>query len=74
MAAIMSVQTSRVAAYHQGLTVKDTVFEFSPPHEVVDITPIPPEAKVVPPLGGLNTETATVPACAISVAEMTADS
>jgi len=56
------------------LTVKETTLEFLPPHEVVDITPIPPETKVVPPLGGLNTETGTVPGCAMSEAGMSANS
>ena len=44
-----------------GLTVSETVFEVLPLHEVVDITPIPRETKVVPPSGGLNTETTAVP-------------
>ena len=52
--------------------MKETAFEFFPLHEVVDITPIPPETKVVPPPGGLNTNTSTVPGCAMSVAVMVA--
>ena len=44
-----------------GLIVKDTTFEFLPLHEVVDITPTPPEMKFVPPSGGLNTNTSTAP-------------
>jgi len=58
----------------QGLTVKEAALEFFPPHEVVGITPIPPETKVVPPPGGLNTETGTVPGCAMSAAGITASS
>ena len=52
--------------------VKERVFEVFPLHGVVDITPIPPETKVVPPSGGLNAETSAVPGCAMSAAEMTA--
>ena len=54
--------------------MKETGFEVLPLHEVVDITPIPPETKVVPPSGGLSTETSTVLDCAMSVAEMVATS
>jgi hypothetical protein len=50
-----------------GLTVKDKPFEFFAPHAVVVVTPIAPE-KVVPPSGGLNTKTNTVPGCAMSAA------
>jgi hypothetical protein len=57
-----------------GLTVKDTALDVLPLQEVVDITPIPPETKVVPPSGGLTTKTATVPGCAMSAAVTTADS
>jgi hypothetical protein len=56
------------------LIVKDTEFEVLPLHEVADITPIPPETKVVPPSGGLNTETYAEPGCAMSVAVMVATS
>src|SRR6266566_7516845 len=51
-----------------GLIVKETTFEFLPLHAVAEINPIPPETKVVPPSGGLNTKTSTVPCCAMSVA------
>src|SRR5213593_2297577 len=50
------------------LIVKETTFEFLPLHAVAEINPIPPETKVVPPSGGLNTKTSTVPGCAMSVA------
>ena len=52
--------------------MKETAFEFLPLHEVAEVTPMPPETKVVPPSGGLNTEISTVPGCAISVAVMLA--
>src|SRR2546426_7608051 len=55
-------------AQDHGLIVKETTFEFLPLHAVVEISPIPPETKVVPPSGGLNTKTSTVPGCAMSVA------
>jgi hypothetical protein len=42
------------------VTVKETALEFLPPHDVVDITPTPPETNVLPPFGGLNTENNTV--------------
>ena len=48
--------------------MNDTAFELLPLHAVVEINPIPPETKVVPPSGGLNTKTSTVPGCAMSVA------
>ena len=48
------------------------MFAVLPLHEVVDITPIPPETKVVPPSGGLNTEISAVPGCAMSAATMSA--
>jgi len=48
--------------------VNDTAFELLPLHAVVEISPTPPETKVVPPSGGLNTKTSTVPGCAMSVA------
>src|SRR6266481_8020823 len=51
-----------------GLIVKETTFEFLPLHAVAEINPIPPETKVVPPSGGLNTKTSAVPGCAMSVA------
>jgi len=51
-----------------GLIVKERAFEFFPLQEVVDIAPIPPETKVVPPSGGLNTRTSTVSGCAMSPA------
>ena len=51
--------------------MKETEFEVFPLHVVVDITPIPPDTKVVPPSGGLNTKT-TVPDCTMSAAMMTA--
>jgi hypothetical protein len=47
-----------------GLIVKETTFEFLPLHAVVEINPIPPETKVVPPSGGLNTKSSAVPDCA----------
>jgi len=50
--------------------VKDTAFEVLPLQVAVDITPIPPDTKVVPPSGGLNTETSTVSGCAMSVVVM----
>jgi len=50
------------------LIVNDTAFELLPLHAVVEINPIPPETKVVPPSGALNTKTSTVPGCAMSVA------
>jgi hypothetical protein len=53
-------QPSGLTPLHK-LIVKETAFEFFPPHKVVDITPIPPETKVVLPCGGLNTKTSTVP-------------
>jgi len=56
----------------QGLIVNETAFEFFPLHEVVDIPPIPPETKVVPPYGGLNTKTGTIPGCAMPIAVMLA--
>jgi len=37
-----------------GLIVKETAFELLAPHAVVDLIPIPPDAKVTLPLG-LNT-------------------
>ena len=52
--------------------MKETEFEVFPLHVVVDITPIPPDTKVVSPSGGLNTKTSTVPNCAMSAAVMTA--
>ncbi|MGA9259914.1 MAG: hypothetical protein WBV98_25220 [Candidatus Sulfotelmatobacter sp.] len=52
--------------------MKETAFEFFPPHEVVDIAPIAPETEVMPPSGGLNTKTNTVPDCAMSVVVMAA--
>jgi len=51
-----------------GLTVKETPFEFFEPHNVVDVGPIAPEKVVPPPSGGLNTNTNTVPGCAMSAA------
>ena len=48
--------------------MNDTAFELLPLHAVVEISPTPPETKVVPPSGGLNTKTSTVPGCAMSVA------
>ena len=48
--------------------MNDTAFELLPLHAVVEINPIPPETKVVPPSGALNTKTSTVPGCAMSVA------
>jgi hypothetical protein len=53
--------------HDHGLTVKETPFEFLALQAVVDVTPIAPE-KVVPPSGGLNTKTNTVPGCAMSAA------
>ena len=50
------------------MIVNDTAFELLPLHAVVEINPIPPETKVVPPSGALNTKTSTVPGCAMSVA------
>jgi hypothetical protein len=61
-----------VPAHNHGLIVNETAFEFLPLHEVVDITPIPPETNVVPPSGGLKTETTTVPGWAMSAAVITA--
>ncbi len=54
--------------------MKETAFEFLPLHEVVEVTPMPPETKVVPPSGGLNANTTTVPGCAMSAAVMAANS
>lgn len=48
------------------------MFAVLPLHEVVDITPIPPETKVVLPSEGLNTEISAVPGCAMSAATMSA--
>jgi hypothetical protein len=58
--------------HHYGVIVNETPFELLPTHEVVDITPIAPETNVVPPCGGLKTETSTVPACVMSLAVMAA--
>jgi hypothetical protein len=33
--------------------MEETTFEFLPLHDVVDVTPIPPQ-KVVPPSGGIE--------------------
>ena len=56
------------------MIVKETAFEFLPPHPVMDggldMIPMPP--KVVPPSGGLNTETSAVPGFAMSIAVMAA--
>jgi hypothetical protein len=46
--------------------------EFLPLHEVVDVTPIAPE-RVVPPSGGLNTNTNTVPGCASGTESLTCE-
>ncbi|HWO38214.1 MAG TPA: hypothetical protein VNO32_56285 [Candidatus Acidoferrum sp.] len=54
------------------LIVNEVAFEFFPPHVVVDIAPIAPETEVMPPRGGLNTKTSTVPGCAMFVAVMAA--
>jgi hypothetical protein len=54
------------------LITSETAFELLPRHAVVDITPIPPETNVVPPSGGLNTKTSTVPVCVMSAAVMIA--
>ncbi len=48
--------------------MNDTAFELLPLHAVVETSPIPPETKVVPPSGRLNTKTSTVPGRAMSVA------
>jgi hypothetical protein len=48
--------------------VKETALEFFPLHEVMDVTPIPPETKTVPPDEGLKTKTSTVPGSAMSAA------
>ncbi len=55
-----------------GLIVKEIEFELLAPHAVVDLAPIPPETKVVPPLGGLNTYTGTVPGRSTSAAAIEA--
>ena len=59
-------------APHGDLIVNEVAFEFFPLHVVVDIAPIAPETEVMPPCGGLNTKTSTVPGWAISVAVMAA--
>jgi len=51
--AVSRFETATVRRH--GLIVKETGFEFLAPHAVVDLTPIAPETKPVPPLGGLNT-------------------
>ena len=52
--------------------MNEVAFEFFPLHVVVDIAPIAPETEVMPPCGGLNTKTSTVPGCAMFVAVMAA--
>jgi len=59
-------------APHGDLIVNEVAFEFFPLHVVVDIAPIAPETEVMPPCGGLNTKTSTVPGCAMFVAVMAA--
>jgi hypothetical protein len=59
-------------APHGDLIVNEVAFEFFPLHVVVDIAPIAPETEVMPPCGGLNTKTSTVPGCAMSVAVIAA--
>ena len=60
----------RQSAY--GSIVKDTAFEFLPLHGVIEPVPIAPETNVVPPFGGVNTNTNTVPGWAISAAVIAA--
>jgi hypothetical protein len=48
--------------------VNITAFEFLPVHPITKVLPIAPETEVVFPLGGLNTNTTTVPGFAISAA------
>ena len=55
-----------------GLIVKGTVFEVLPLQKVTKLNPIAPETMVVPPSGGLKTNTNTVPGCAMSVAVIAA--
>ena len=62
----------RIQRRAYGLMVYETPFEFLPLHVVVDIIPIAPERLVVPPSGGLNTRTSTVPGCAMSAAVIAA--
>lgn len=56
----------------QGLMAKETAFEFLPLHEVIDLMPMPPETNVIPPSGGLKTETNAIPGCAMSATVITA--
>src|SRR5207244_8006930 len=49
-----------------------TTFQFLPLHTVIATRTTPPETDAVPPSGGLNTKTSTVPGCAMSVAVIVA--
>jgi len=51
-----------------GPIVKETVFESLPLQLVMVPIPIAPETEVVLVSGGLNTNTSTIPGCAISAA------
>ena len=55
-----------------GLIVKDTAFEVLPLQRGTELNRIAPETKVVPPSGGLKTNTSTVQGCAMSVAVIAA--